>query len=52
MIYVYVLISEQDGLFYTGCTRHLRQRFELHNTGKVASTAKRILTSIVKSSSH
>lgn len=42
MIYVYVLVSEVDGLMYTGCTRDLRKRLELHNTGKVASTAKRI----------
>ena len=27
---------------YTGCTRDLRKRLELHNAGKVASTAKRI----------
>jgi putative endonuclease len=42
MIYVYVLVSEVDGLMYTGCTRDLRKRLELHNTGKVASTDKRI----------
>jgi putative endonuclease len=41
MNYVYVLISEQDGLFYKGSTRDLRQRFALHNAGKVASTVKR-----------
>ena len=41
MTYVYVLVSDLDGLFYTGCTRDLRRRFALHNAGKVSSTAKR-----------
>jgi putative endonuclease len=41
MIYVYVLCSEKDGKFYTGCTRDLRARFALHNAGKVPSTANR-----------
>ncbi|PYJ31633.1 MAG: excinuclease ABC subunit C [Verrucomicrobia bacterium] len=41
MIYVYVLRSEKDKLFYTGCTRQLRERLRLHESGNVASTAKR-----------
>ena len=41
MHYVYVLQSELDGQFYTGCTRDLRARFALHNAGKVPSTTNR-----------
>ena len=41
MIYVYVLCSQKDGQLYTGCTRDLRSRLTLHNTGKVPSTANR-----------
>ena len=40
-MYVYVLQSEQDGLFYTGCTSDLRERLKKHNTGKVPSTQNR-----------
>lgn len=39
--YVYVLRSLKDGNFYTGLTRDLRARLELHNRGKVASTKNR-----------
>lgn len=41
MIYVYVLRSAVDGHLYTGCTRDLRNRFTLHNAGKVPSTKDR-----------
>jgi putative endonuclease len=41
MIYVYVLRSALDGQLYTGCTRDLRARFALHNSGKVPSTKDR-----------
>jgi putative endonuclease len=41
MHYVYVLQSEIDGQFYTGCTGDLRKRFEQHNDGKVLSTRER-----------
>ena len=38
MVYVYVLRSSLDGLLYTGCTRDLRTRIALHNSGKFFST--------------
>ena len=31
MYYVYILISEKDKLFYTGCTNNLKRRLEEHN---------------------
>jgi len=40
--YVYVLRSLKDGQFYTGLTRDLRVRVELHNSGKVPSTRLRV----------
>jgi putative endonuclease len=41
MIYVYVLRSISDRLLYTGCTRDLRARVALHNSGQVPSTKDR-----------
>jgi putative endonuclease len=41
MYYVYLLISESDGNYYTGSTLDLRRRLQEHNEGKVISTAKR-----------
>ena len=41
MHYVYVLQSEVDGRFYTGCTGDLRKRFQQHNDGKVPATQQR-----------
>ena len=41
MNYVYLLISESDGNFYTGSTIDLRRRLKEHNEGKVISTEKR-----------
>lgn len=39
--YVYVLLSEVDNKMYTGYTANIKQRLELHNQGKVQSTASR-----------
>ncbi|MDD5050468.1 MAG: GIY-YIG nuclease family protein [Candidatus Pacebacteria bacterium] len=41
MQYVYVLQSKKDGDLYTGCTKDLKRRFELHNAKKVPATARR-----------
>jgi len=41
MNYSYVLLSEQDGRFYIGSTRDLRERLHRHNAGNVRSTAYR-----------
>jgi putative endonuclease len=41
MIYVYVMSSERDGMFYTGSTRDLRRRLAEHSEGKVMSTTER-----------
>ena len=41
MIYVYVLRSLRDSELYTGCTRDLRRRIQLHNRGGVHSTVLR-----------
>ena len=40
--YVYVLLSEKDGLFYTGYTSNITNRLEQHNKGLVKSTRNRI----------
>lgn len=45
--YVYVLISEKDGLFYTGYTSDLKERLTLHNGGKVTSTKNRVPLKLV-----
>lgn len=39
--YTYVLLSEKDGKYYTGCTGDLRKRFEQHQSGKNTSTKHR-----------
>ncbi len=41
MYYVYVLKSEKDDRFYTGYTKNLKSRFELHEKGLVNSTKNR-----------
>ena len=41
MYYVYVLKSEKDGDMYVGYTGNLRERFALHNAGRVKSTRDR-----------
>ena len=39
--YTYVLLSRKDGKMYTGYTKDLKLRFELHQKGKVDSTKNR-----------
>ena len=39
--YVYVLLSEFDGQFYTGYTKDLNARLQKHNNGLVKSTTNR-----------
>ena len=41
MFYTYVLKSGKDGKFYIGYTRDLKQRFKLHQRGRVDSTKDR-----------
>lgn len=41
MFYVYILKSLKDKKFYTGYTKNLKSRFELHEQGKVESTKDR-----------
>ncbi len=41
MYYTYVLISQKDHNFYTGCANDLRARIAEHNRGRVFSTAAR-----------
>ena len=41
MYYTYVLQSEKDGKLYVGFAKDLKQRFELHNIGRVDSTKDR-----------
>ena len=41
MYYTYVLQSEKDDNFYVGFTFDLKQRFEQHQKGLVASTKDR-----------
>ena len=41
MFYIYVLQSKKDGKFYTGYTKNLKLRFELHEKGMVKSTRNR-----------
>ena len=39
--YVYVLKSQKDGSWYTGCTSDLRKRLVEHNEGKSEHTRSR-----------
>ena len=41
MHYVYLLMSEADGNFYTGSTADLKRRIHEHNSGRVNSTKNR-----------
>ena len=41
MDYVYLLLSEKDGRFYTGLTNDLKRRLQEHNLGNVKSTRNR-----------
>jgi len=42
MYYVYILKSKKDGNLYTGYTKNLKSRFELHNKGRITSTKHRV----------
>lgn len=39
--YIYILLSELDGKYYTGYTKNLKLRLQEHNSGKVESTKYR-----------
>lgn len=39
--YVYILLSEKDGMFYTGYTSDLNNRLKQHEKGLVTSTKVR-----------
>jgi len=39
--YTYVLLSDKDKKFYTGCSDNLKGRFEAHQRGKVPATKDR-----------
>lgn len=39
--YTYVLLSEKNGEFYTGCTADIEKRLIEHNNGLVKSTSHR-----------
>ena len=41
MYYTYVLQRDKDDKLYVGFTKDLKQRFELHNKGRVNSTKDR-----------
>ncbi len=41
MHYVYLLVSQRDGKWYTGCAEDMRKRFKEHSDGKVVSTKGR-----------
>ena len=47
MFYVYVLLSEKDGNYYTGSTNDLKRRFEEHKAGRVNSTKNRLPVKLV-----
>ena len=47
MFYVYVLLSDKDGRFYTGATSDLRRRLREHETGSVSSTKGRLPVRLV-----
>jgi putative endonuclease len=38
MQYVYILKSKKNSELYVGCTKDIKKRIELHNSGKVFST--------------
>jgi putative endonuclease len=47
MFYVYLLLSEKDGNFYTGSTNDLKRRVNDHEAGKVKSTVDRRPLSLI-----
>jgi len=42
MFYVYVLESVNDGGFYIGCTKDLKNRMKEHNSGHIKATKNRV----------
>ncbi|OGC54512.1 hypothetical protein A2797_00675 [candidate division WWE3 bacterium RIFCSPHIGHO2_01_FULL_48_15] len=47
MHYVYLLLSQKDGNFYTGVTSDLHRRVQEHNDGKNLSTKSRVPLDLV-----
>jgi len=47
MYYIYVLISEKDGEFYTGYTNNLQKRLAEHQSGEVLSTKSRLPVKLI-----
>jgi putative endonuclease len=45
--YVYVLQSGKDSNFYVGYTNDLRQRLEVHQSGRVKSTKNRLPVTLI-----
>ena len=41
MYYTYILFSKKDNHFYTGYTKNLKLRFDLHSKGLINSTKNR-----------
>ncbi len=52
MYYVYVLLSERDGMFYIGFTADLKRRLKEHQTGKNKSTKARLPIRLVYYEAH
>ncbi|OGY94154.1 MAG: hypothetical protein A2406_01600 [Candidatus Komeilibacteria bacterium RIFOXYC1_FULL_37_11] len=42
LYYTYILLSSKSHIFYFGSTNNLKNRLELHNSGKVTSTKSHI----------
>jgi putative endonuclease len=42
MQYVYILKSKKDNNLYVGCTKDMKNRIKLHNSGQVESTKQRM----------
>lgn len=41
MYYVYALRSKKDKQLYIGCTKNLKSRLDMHNSGRISSTYRR-----------
>jgi len=41
MHFVYILRAKKDKRLYIGCTKDLKQRIKMHNSGKIESTRER-----------
>lgn len=48
MFYVYLLKSLKDNGYYIGQTKNINERLMRHNTGKVASTKRKLPWKLVK----